>query len=53
MSYWTYITVRQQPDKSIVWLKSEVKTPRFSQSARLEAGLLLRRLQRGGALGIL
>jgi phage-related protein len=35
-----------------VWLKGEVKTPPFSQTARLEAGLLLRRLQRGEVLGM-
>lgn len=40
------------PDKPLVWLKSEVKTPRFSTSARLEAGMLLRRLQRGERLGL-
>jgi phage-related protein len=44
--------VRQQPDKPIVWLKVEVKTPPFGQTARLEAGLLLRRLQRGEILGL-
>ncbi len=42
----------QPPDKPIVWLKGEVKTPLFSQAVRLEAGLLLRRLQRGEALGL-
>jgi len=34
-------------DKALVWLKGEVKTPPFSTRARLEAGLLLRRLQQG------
>ncbi len=34
-------------DKPLVWLEGEVKTPPFSQKARLEAGILLRRLQRG------
>lgn len=34
-------------DKSLVWLHGEVKTPPFSQQARVEAGVLLRRLQRG------
>ena len=32
-------------DKPLVWLKGKVKTPPFSAQARLEAGLLLRRLQ--------
>jgi phage-related protein len=37
-------------DKPLVWLHGEVKTPPFSPSARLEAGVLLRRLQRGERL---
>lgn len=36
--------------KSLVWLHGEVKTPPFSPAARVEAGLLLRRLQAGGQL---
>jgi phage-related protein len=39
-------------DKPIVWLYGEIKTPPFSGAARLEAGLLLRRLQRGENLGL-
>jgi phage-related protein len=34
-------------DKPLVWLKGEIKTPPFSAPARIEAGVLLRRLQRG------
>jgi phage-related protein len=34
-------------DKPLVWLHGEVKTPPLSPQARLEAGFLLRRLQRG------
>ena len=34
-------------DKPLVWLHGEVKTPPFSAAGRLEAGLLLRQLQRG------
>jgi len=34
-------------DKPLVWLHGEVKTPPFTKEARLEAGLLLRRLQKG------
>ena len=37
-------------DKPLVWLEGEIKTPPFSQAARLEAGYLLRRLQRGETL---
>jgi len=39
-------------DKPLVWLHGEVKTPPFTQTARLEAGYLLRRLQQGGNLGL-
>jgi phage-related protein len=39
-------------DKSLVWLFGEVKTPPFSDEARLEAGFLLRRLQRGEKLSL-
>ena len=34
-------------DKPLVWLHGEVKTPPLSSAARLEAGFLLRALQRG------
>jgi len=40
------------PDKPLVWLHGEIKTPPFSSAARLEAGLLLRRLQKGELLGM-
>ena len=39
-------------DKPLVWLRGEVKTPPFSAEARLEAGFLLRRLQKGESLGL-
>ncbi len=39
-------------DKPLVWLEGEVKTPPFSQPARLEAGYLLRTLQQGETLGM-
>jgi phage-related protein len=39
-------------DKPLVWLRGEVKTPPFSKGARIEAGFLLRRLQRGESLGM-
>ncbi len=47
MSVLTYFTGEASSDKPLVWLRGEVKTPPFSQAARLEAGVLLRRLQRG------
>ena len=34
-------------DKPLVWLHGEVRTPPLSSAARVEAGVLLRRLQRG------
>ena len=43
---------RPKADKPLVWLRGEVKTPPFSQDARIEAGCLLRRLQRGESLGL-
>ena len=39
-------------DKPLAWLHGDVKTPPMSSAARLEAGLLLRRLQRGEFLGL-
>ncbi len=39
-------------DKPRVWLHGEVKTPPFSKEARVEAGFLLRRLQRGELLSM-
>lgn len=39
-------------DKPLIWLHGEVKTPPFSPTARLEAGLLLRKLQRSERLGM-
>jgi len=39
-------------DKPLVWLHGEVQTPPFSKIARLEAGYLLRALQRGEKLSL-
>jgi phage-related protein len=39
-------------DKPLAWLHGEMKTPPFGQAARLEAGYLLRELQRGKSLGM-
>lgn len=38
--------------KPLVWLHGEIKTPPFSADARLEAGVLLRRLQQGERLSL-
>jgi len=34
-------------DKPLVWIQGEIKTPPFSADARMKAGFLLRRLQKG------
>ena len=39
-------------DKPLVWLHGEIKTPPFGTAARIEAGVLLRRLQRGESIGM-
>lgn len=39
-------------DKPLVWLRGQIKTPPFGVDARIEAGFLLRRLQRGDSLGL-
>jgi phage-related protein len=39
-------------DKPLAWLHGEIKTPPMSRSARLEAGFLLRQLQRGELLSM-
>lgn len=39
-------------DKPLAWLHGEVRTPPFSKDARFEAGVLLRRLQKGEKLSL-
>jgi phage-related protein len=39
-------------DKPLVWLHREIKTPPLSKEARVEAGVLLRRLQGGEVLAL-
>jgi phage-related protein len=39
-------------DRPLVWLHGEVRTPPLSAIARIETGVLLRRLQRGEKLGL-
>jgi len=41
-----------QVDKPLVWLHGEIKTPPFTKLARVETGVLLRRLQRGESIGL-
>ena len=39
-------------DKPLAWLHGEIKTPPLSNASRLQAGFLLRRLQRGELLSL-
>ncbi len=39
-------------DSPLLWLHGEVRTPPFSLPERTEAGVLLRRLQRGERIGL-
>ncbi len=39
-------------DKPLVWLHGEIKTPPFSAETRIEAGVLLRRLQRRESISL-
>ena len=39
-------------DRPLVWLHGDIKTPPFSQAARIEAGYLLRLPQKGQTLGL-
>lgn len=48
----TYTKQMNGNDKPLVWLKGQIKTPPFSQEARIEAGMLLRQLQHGNSLGL-
>ena len=44
--------MRRSADKPLVWLHGEVRTPPLTAAARVETGVLLRRLQRGEVLGL-
>jgi phage-related protein len=39
-------------NKPLVWLRGEIKSPPLSKAARIEAGVLLRQLQRGVKLAL-
>ena len=52
MSNPTYTGRGRAGDKPLVWLHGEIKTPPLSLQARLGAGILLRRLQRGEILSM-
>jgi phage-related protein len=42
----------ERESKPLVWLNGEIKTPPFSESARIEAGFLLRQVQDGVKPGL-
>ena len=42
----------KKKDKPLVWLVGEIKTPPLSQDARITAGFLLRKLQKGETLSM-
>jgi len=44
--------VKNQHPMPLAWLHGEIKTPPFSPAARIEAGILLRRLQEGETLSL-
>ena len=52
MSYPTHDASVRKADKPLLWLHGEIKTLPFSYAARIEAGVLLRRLQRGESIAL-
>ncbi len=44
--------MNEAQDKELIWFSGEVKTPPFSSKARIEAGYLLRLLQKGESLSM-
>jgi phage-related protein len=53
MSFLTYmIPTKREGDKPLIWLHGEIKSPPMSVRSRLQAGFLLRRLQRGERLSM-
>jgi phage-related protein len=52
MSDSTFQFSKLRTDKPVIWIEGEIKTPPFSLAARIEAGMLLRRLQRGENIGL-
>jgi phage-related protein len=52
MSYLAYCLSMSPNDKPLVWMHGEITTPPFSENARIEAGYLLRQLQKGMTLSL-
>ena len=52
MSYLTYYRHMSPKDKPLVWMHGEITTPPFTENARIEAGYLLRQIQKGIKLSL-
>ena len=52
MSNMTYFNCMSPQDKLLVWMQGEIATPPFSANARIEAGYLLRQVQKGIKLSL-
>ena len=52
MSNLTYSLNMSPHDKPLIWIHGEITTPPFSEIARIEAGYLLRQLQKGISLSL-
>jgi len=52
MSDMTYYYHMSPKDKLLVWMHGEITTPPFTENARIEAGYLLRQIQKGIKLSL-
>jgi phage-related protein len=52
MSDMTYCCNMSSKDKPLVWMHGEITTPPFTENARIEAGYLLRQIQKGIKLSL-
>lgn len=52
MSDVTYCSHMDPKDKPLVWMHGEIRTPPFTENARIEAGYLLRQIQKGIKLSL-
>ncbi|WP_406694584.1 type II toxin-antitoxin system RelE/ParE family toxin [Singulisphaera sp. Ch08] len=52
LAYTLLVSTANEEPKPLAWLHGEIKTPPFSEAARIEAGLLLRRIQNREIFGM-
>jgi hypothetical protein len=52
MSNLTYSLTMSPNDRPLIWMHGEITTPPFSENARIEAGYLLRQIQKGMILSL-